>query len=76
MVGGLIGLMNLINYDQFKVAYLQKIAELLDQHGYSIRPVVIGEGYRWKRQPWILAIKSVVALHRPSGNLFGLLQKC
>lgn len=36
--------MNLINYDQFKVAYLQKIAELLDQHGYSIRPVVIGEG--------------------------------
>lgn len=36
--------MNLINYDQFKVAYLQKIAELLDQRGYSIRPVVIGEG--------------------------------
>lgn len=36
--------MNLINYDQFKVAYLQKIAELLDQHGYSIRTVVIGEG--------------------------------
>lgn len=36
--------MNLINYDQFKVAYLQKIAELLDQRGYSIRPVMIGEG--------------------------------
>ena len=36
--------MNLINYGQFKVVYLQKIAELLDQRGYSIRPVVIGEG--------------------------------
>lgn len=36
--------MNLINYDQFKAAYLQKMAELLDQRGYSIRPVMIGEG--------------------------------
>ncbi|XBX04733.1 DUF5688 family protein [Enterocloster clostridioformis] len=36
--------MNLTNYDQFKAAYLQKMAELLDQRGYSIRPVMIGEG--------------------------------
>ena len=34
--------MNLINYDQFKVAYLQKIAELLDQHDRG--RVIAGKG--------------------------------
>ena len=36
--------MNLVSYDQFKAAYLQDMTELLDQRGYSIRPVIIGEG--------------------------------
>lgn len=36
--------MKLINYGQFKAAYLREMTELLDQRGYSIRPVMIGEG--------------------------------
>ena len=37
-----------LTYEQFKQIYLQEIERLLKQRGYTIKPVIIGEGLSLK----------------------------